>query len=916
LLGTKDISKAALQDGISEIDKRLDALEAVQGEYELSLDDESDIETEIDSAADYREGVRAVRVRASELLLALEDADSEESVASGSALSSGTKDVRVQAKLPKLTLPKFGGKVLEWSSFWDQFLAIIDHSEMAEINKFAYLKSLLEGEAADAISGLTLSAGNYTTACDILTERFGRAELVRFSHIQELLNIGPLARQASCSDLRKLHDKILSHVRGLENLGINGKEYGVFLTPLVLSCLPPGVRMEWARDSAGKEGNLEWLLDFLETEIQNRERCNTFKGLVKVDSKETAKVNKSSKSPSTASALSSVSSASRRGAKSARSVVSSVSNNLCEICGRRHLTSKCWDLVNSSPEQRVEVMKKKGLCFRCVCRGHMAASCTAKCSQCQGSHHFLLCKRSPVAEGAAAPAAQNVSLCSRVKSTQKSVENVLLQTAVVEVRGKNGPVKARLLFDTGADRSYVSRKFVETVCPQFVGSESVSYGAFGSGSTGRAEMRNIFRLALQGSTQLITVVATEIPVICAPLTCRNVGNLLQSFGHLEFANRYDTDEKVSVDILIGLDSYWQLVKPNAVAVTETVVAQETVFGWILSGIVGGSRRTTSHQLLCLCDVPDSTIRNFWEIQDSKESESLLESPVFTKFAEQLNMKDGRYEVALPWKSDASQLVDNFEGAFGRLKSLTRKLNKDSQLRERYDAVFQEMEAEHIVEEVPSDQVDSQYPTFYLPHRPVVRESSTSTKVRPVFDASAKGPNNISLNDCLETGPNLVPCLVDILLRFRRWPVAVVADIKKAFLQISCRKEDQDVHRFLLESDGGGLRIMRILRVPFGNRSSPFILNATIKCHLAKFAETSVVRELKENLYVDDWLSGANSEAEAKSNVEEAIRIMSQANMDLTKWESNRSFVVDKSEPSDYVKVLGLGWRSVDDCFFI
>ena len=35
--------------------------------------------------------------------------------------------------------------------------------------------------------------------------------------------------------------------------------------------------MEWARDGAGKESNLEWLLEFLRKEIERRERSTTFK---------------------------------------------------------------------------------------------------------------------------------------------------------------------------------------------------------------------------------------------------------------------------------------------------------------------------------------------------------------------------------------------------------------------------------------------------------------------------------------------------------------------------------------------------------------------------------------------------------------------------------------------------------------
>ena len=79
-----------------------------------------------------------------------------------------------------------------------------------------------------------------------------------------------------------------------------------------------------------------------------------------------------------------------------------------------------------------------------------------------------------------------------------------------------------------------------------------------------------------------------------------------------------------------------------------------------------------------------------------------------------------------------------------------------------------MEQAGVIEEVPDDEIVSPHPVFYLPHHPVVKESSVSTKVRPVFDASAPGPNDVSVNDCVETGPCLIPDLVKVLLKFRRW----------------------------------------------------------------------------------------------------------------------------------------------------
>ena len=86
----------------------------------------------------------------------------------------------------------------------------------------------------------------------------------------------------------------------------------------------------------------------------------------------------------------------------------------------------------------------------------------------------------------------------------------------------------------------------------------------------------------------------------------------------------------------------------------------------------------------------------------------------------------------------------------------------------------------------------------MPHRAVLREDRETTKVRIVFDASAKYQNELSLNDILNRGPCLLPYIFDILIRFRLKKVRVAADIRKvfAFLQIAIDKNDRDYLRMI------------------------------------------------------------------------------------------------------------------------
>ncbi len=94
--------------------------------------------------------------------------------------------------------------------------------------------------------------------------------------------------------------------------------------------------------------------------------------------------------------------------------------------------------------------------------------------------------------------------------------------------------------------------------------------------------------------------------------------------------------------------------------------------------------------------------------------------------------------------------------------------------------------------VPSHQLRPPDPHFYLPVHGVFKDSSTTTKVRAVFDASARTSSTFSLNDTLLPGPNLYPPLTDILLRFRKFPIAMSADISKMFREILLNPTEKDL----------------------------------------------------------------------------------------------------------------------------
>ena len=147
----------------------------------------------------------------------------------------------------------------------------------------------------------------------------------------------------------------------------------------------------------------------------------------------------------------------------------------------------------------------------------------------------------------------------------------------------------------------------------------------------------------------------------------------------------------------------------------------------------------------------------------------------SEFTEKVELNGQKYETPLPWKTDHELLPDNFLLAKNRLAFLINRLKKDYIVLKTYDNIIKSEEVEVIIEEPPSI-LKPPGEVHYLPHHPIIQPEQSTTKLCIVYDASLsiEGP---SLNQCLETGPSLLPKLIDILIRFCSYKVALISDIK-------------------------------------------------------------------------------------------------------------------------------------------
>ena len=240
-----------------------------------------------------------------------------------------------------------------------------------------------------------------------------------------------------------------------------------------------------------------------------------------------------------------------------------------------------------------------------------------------------------------------------------------------------------------------------------------------------------------------------------------------------------------------------------------------------------------------------------------------------------------------------------------------KLRQKEQLKAEYTHIIEEQLEEGIVERIPSKPTGKR--VFNLPHKAVVQTEAVTTKVRMVFNASAKPhPLAASINECMYTGPSLQPLLWDIMIRSRMSENLLLGDIKKAFLQIGIKEEDRDAFRFLFTLHGKEEHL-RFARVPFGAEASPFILGATLRYHIDQqpedFAET--VEELRTNAYVDNLMKTGGQVEEMRKFKEETTYILEDAKFKVHKWESNIKELEDHNMPNPS-KILGQVWDKEDD----
>ncbi|XP_035232409.1 uncharacterized protein LOC118204192 [Stegodyphus dumicola] len=354
----------------------------------------------------------------------------------------------------------------------------------------------------------------------------------------------------------------------------------------------------------------------------------------------------------------------------------------------------------------------------------------------------------------------NATTCTGQFSYSKGEsKRVLLCTALIKVSDSNGKaIPCRALLDCGSEASFISEECVSKLkLGRFNKKIEVScLGSFNTVTSGE-EVELIFTLHFESNSKFRTYafviprITSDVPNVSLPSKIAN------HFDDLVLADPKFYERK-PIDILLGVNVFFTMLKGDIIKRGESLpFAICSQLGWIISGntITDDSNLTNTFTVNNLQLNTNELVERFWSLDSIPEVKRISsEDKKCEEFFKTTHFRDqnGRYVVKLPFKDNPSRLGNSKDLALQRFKSLERNLLRSPDTYDMYKHFMKEYLDLGHMEPVRSSESPSQ--AYYMPHHAVIKESSSTSKIRVVFNATSKSSSGLSLNDILMTGPRI------------------------------------------------------------------------------------------------------------------------------------------------------------------
>ncbi|XP_073841572.1 uncharacterized protein [Musca autumnalis] len=842
--------------------------------------------------------------------------------------SKAAQKISSSISVPPCDTEIFHGDYLNWPSFRDWFSAIyITNKKLSPVEKLYHLFQKTSGEAKQIIQHIPLTDEGFDIAWENLKHQYENKRILINNQLRTIFNL-PQCSQESASTLKKLQRDINNAISVLKLYKIDISSWDPIFVFQCSSKLPKLTLSLWEQSIAKKTEMPSWeeLNTFLTERYQALESVSDIYGPQGSRSSlpQQQRFNNFDKS------------------KNYRVHHTKVDNQKCNLCKGSHILRSCPKFLSMDFKNRLSIVKRDKHCLNCLAQGHIVVNCTSQktCSECNSKHHSLLHRAKISQQGdnrakelrKVSQSSQTSTLQSiELPSTSENVRNfhtsvsskTMLATAWITIVKDGMSHKVRALIDPCSDDSFVSSRVQKLLkLPTMPIAAEIS-------GLGGERLARCSRIAIFTISSIVNPSFTlEIDALVVPDVTGNVPT--HSFNYVErnklpnlkFADA-EFYKSAPIDILIGGNLY-PLILLGGVehGILGSLVAQETVFGWIVTGPT--NKRVARHTIRashCTRVSIDKQLARFWEIEEVPTISEVSEEDRICEDIYKITVKrnrDGRYMVELPFKSEAPSktvLCSNRYVALCQFLRNEKSMSRNPELKSMYDEVMQEYLSLGHMKLVESPKSNSA-PCFYLPHHGVYKPESATTKLRVVFNGSCPTATGKSLNDLLYVGPVLQKDIISLILNWRMYRYVFNADISKMYRQILINPNQTNFQRIIYRSSPDEEvkdYSLRTLLQLAQDEEQRFPIGAKI---------------LKENMYVDDALVGIHSIPEGIDAKMQLIGILQSAGFHLRKWTSNCREIIE-DVPRDHLlngeflhfddksiaKTLGIRWNAASDTFY-
>lgn len=853
------------------------------------------------------------RITISQYLTAL-TGHSETSSLETSMQSTQEASIRPNIKLPPIQIKPFNGNFDDWPEFKAACNSVFT-DKISEVQRLQYLKDLLRDEPRDLVKHIAPEEGAYNAAWVILKMRYDNTRAIVNSCLKRFFEI-PILQTESADGLKHMLNTTHGTLATLKGFHVDTNSWDTILVYILSRKLDANSVKHWEESQKGSKSlpALSLFHDFLDTRISI---LNNTAILLQSDEKMDQKVG-------------GIKAVKPAYAKPQPIMLTLKTQFKCFLCNDNHIIARCPVLSQASTSNRIKMINEKSLCCNCLNR-HKTEDCpyTPNCKNCDANHHSLLheVKGATIATTIDECYDENIQYQEQIHHVSEG-RNAILATALFPVEHNGKTIVVRALLDQCATGNLITTRLCQllnlpltsTYVP-LTGPCDVRVGSIKEKTSITIGSNFDKEFSLTFSALVVKTVTGLKPVqVTEPKKWSHLRGLpLADPKYLEFSH---------IDMLVGSIVFAEILQNGLVKGNPgEPIAQLTSFGWIITGAANKiEAQEVSCNMLLEQDNLKQQLSEFWQLEEvsNKKLLSIEEQQAEDIFATSVQIcPDGHIMVDLPFKSNPIYAFgESYAMAKSRLKSLQRRLSRDANLEKQYNEVIREyLTLGHMTKAAADEK-----PFVCLPHHAVIKESSSTTKVRGVFDASAKTSNGKSLNDLLCVGPTIQPDLFELLIRWRRFQYAFSGDIEKMYRQVRINPKQANFQSILWQPPGETeIQRYKLETVTFGTASAPFQAVRTLHeiANRIKNKQPVVAANILLKFYVDDYLGCEKTIEEARMMRTELTTTLAKFGFNLRKWKASHHEILEEVSESDKetildfdstIKTLGIKWNPSNDEF--